>query len=66
MSIVDLQGTAEDYLLAGTDTTSITTSMILYHISRNPEVQDKILAEVNSVLKPGQEPTMETINSEWH
>lgn len=61
---LDLQGTAEDYLLAGTDTTSITTAMILYHISRNPEVQDKILTEINSVLEPGQDPSAEVLNCE--
>lgn len=61
----DLLVTAEDYLLAGTDTTSITMSMVLYQISRNAEVQRKMLEEINSVLKPNEEPTLEMFNSEW-
>lgn len=64
ISVADLQGTAEDFLLAGTDTTSITTAMLLYHIARNPEVAERILTEVNSVMKPTEDPSAEIINSE--
>lgn len=64
ISVSDLQGTAEDFLLAGTDTTSITTGMVLYHIARNPEVAERILSEVHSVMKPHEDPSVEIINSE--
>lgn len=59
----DLQGTAEDFLLAGTDTTSITMSMVLYHVARNPEVQQKIVEEIDS-LGENSEITSEVLNSE--
>lgn len=52
-------------LLAGTDTTSLTTTMLLYHVARNPEVQTKILKEINKVLGENEEPTKEMLNSEF-
>lgn len=60
---LDLQGTAEDFLLAGVDTTSITTAMLLYHVARNPEVQTNILSEINSVIPPTEDPSVDVINS---
>lgn len=63
ISSLDLQGTAEDFLLAGTDTTAITTTMALYHIARHPEVQQTMLDEIQAVLNNEQEPTTDILNS---
>jgi cytochrome P450 len=48
MSDVDLQDTLLALLFAGYDTTSITLTYALYQISQHPEVEELILAEVNS------------------
>ncbi|XP_014277803.1 probable cytochrome P450 6a14 [Halyomorpha halys] len=39
------------FLLAGFETTSTTLSYVLYELSTNPEIQDKVYKEVDNVLK---------------
>ncbi|EDW93345.1 cytochrome P450 302a1, mitochondrial isoform X1 [Drosophila yakuba] len=46
----DVVGTAADLLLAGIDTTSYASAFLLYHIARNPEVQQKLHEEAKRVL----------------
>nr|ABC96069.1 cytochrome P450 CYP302A1 [Manduca sexta] len=46
----DIIGMMVDILMAAIDTTSYTTSFALYHIARNPECQEKIFTEVETLL----------------
>lgn len=41
---------AADFFLAGIDTTTYTSSFLLYHISKNPKVQEKLFEESLKVL----------------
>lgn len=45
-----LPGMAADFFLAGIDTTTYTTSFLLYHLSSNPRVQEKLFGECLKVL----------------
>jgi cytochrome P450 len=44
------------FYIAGADTTAITLTWIIYYISLNPEVNEKIREEVKNVLFQGQSP----------
>ncbi|KAH8305025.1 hypothetical protein KR059_002256 [Drosophila kikkawai] len=46
----DVVGTAADLLLAGIDTTSYASAFLLYHVARNPEVQQRLYEEAKRVL----------------
>ncbi|XP_059612609.1 cytochrome P450 302a1, mitochondrial [Phlebotomus argentipes] len=50
LEIRDIVGMASDFFLAGIDTTSYTTSFLLYHLSNNPTVQEKLFQESLRVL----------------
>lgn len=39
-----------DILLAGVDTTSHSVGMLLYHLGKNPRVQDKLVEEIDRVM----------------
>lgn len=38
--------------------------MLFYHLSKNPGVQEQILEELNGLMGPMDDPTVEMINSE--
>lgn len=46
----DVVGMASDVLLAGVDTTTYATCFLLYHIARNPDVQQRLYAEAVNLL----------------
>jgi ecdysteroid 25-hydroxylase CYP302A1 len=50
LDIKDITGMAVDMLLAGIDTTTYTTSFVLYHLAVNPEVQNKLYEESCQLL----------------
>lgn len=51
------------FLAAGYETSSGTLSLTCYHIATNPEVQDKLQKEIDSVwTDEEQPPTYETLN----
>ncbi|EFX79020.1 hypothetical protein DAPPUDRAFT_305015 [Daphnia pulex] len=52
MSLKDATGMVIDMLMAGIDTTSHTTSFLLYFLATNPEKQEKLRKEILSVLGP--------------
>ncbi|KAG7210918.1 hypothetical protein KM043_016295 [Ampulex compressa] len=56
LDIKDVVGMACDLLLAGVDTTTYTTSFILYHLARNPRIQDKLRAEAAALLPDRNQP----------
>lgn len=39
------------FMLAGTDTTAVALTYISYNLAMNPEIQDKLINEVDSVLE---------------
>lgn len=65
LDIKDVNGLADDFFLAGIDTTATTTSMALYHLSKNPQIQDKIYEEAVKALPSNDDPiTNNIMNSE--
>ncbi|CAH1104790.1 unnamed protein product [Psylliodes chrysocephalus] len=46
----DIIGVVCDFLLAGIDTSTYTTSFLLYHVANNPSVQDRIYEESLKML----------------
>ncbi|CAG9859105.1 unnamed protein product [Phyllotreta striolata] len=46
----DIIGIVCDFLLAGIDTSTYTTSFLLYHVANHPEVQEKIHQEAQKLL----------------
>ncbi|KAL3969631.1 hypothetical protein ACER0C_027428 [Sarotherodon galilaeus] len=52
MNITEILGSITELLLAGVDTTSNTISWSLYHLAREPEIQEQLYQEVISVC-PG-------------
>ncbi|XP_066543984.1 cytochrome P450 isoform X2 [Amia ocellicauda] len=61
MSITQILGSITELLLAGVDTTSNTISWALYHLAREPEIQEKLHREVDSVCPGDKIPTSEDI-----
>ncbi|XP_031640916.1 cytochrome P450 302a1, mitochondrial [Contarinia nasturtii] len=50
LDLADVVGMACDLLLAGVDTTTYSTCFLLYHLARNPNVQEKVFQEALTVL----------------
>ncbi|XP_067890928.1 cytochrome P450 isoform X2 [Heterodontus francisci] len=57
MTPVDIYGSLCELLLAAVDTTSNTTSWILYNLAKEPSIQQQLYEEVNSVCPGDQIPT---------
>ncbi|XP_071640318.1 cytochrome P450 302a1, mitochondrial [Temnothorax longispinosus] len=56
LDIKDIVGMACDMLLAGVDTTTYSTSFALYHLARNPAVQEKLRSEAAALLPDPMSP----------
>ena len=39
------------FSLAGTDTTAISTANLLFYLNQNPQCKEKLMAEIESVMK---------------
>ncbi|XP_050557099.1 cytochrome P450 302a1, mitochondrial [Spodoptera frugiperda] len=50
VDLKDVIGVMVDILMAAIDTTAYSTSFALYHIGRNPEVQQKMFEEISTLL----------------
>ncbi|XP_056145234.1 sterol 26-hydroxylase, mitochondrial [Lampris incognitus] len=61
MTINEILGSITELLLAGVDTTSNTISWSLYHMAREPEIQEKLYQEVMSVCPGNKVPASEDI-----
>ena len=55
-----------DLLLAGIDTTTHTTSFLLYNLAKNPDKQEKMRREVLSVVGPKGSPLTPGALNELH
>ncbi|XP_060774774.1 sterol 26-hydroxylase, mitochondrial [Neoarius graeffei] len=62
LSLAEIYITITELLLGGVDTTSNTMSWTLYHLSRDPEVQNRLYQEVVSVCPDRRLPTTEDLN----
>ncbi|XP_017009646.2 cytochrome P450 302a1, mitochondrial isoform X1 [Drosophila takahashii] len=61
----DVVGTAADLLLAGIDTTSYASAFLLYHVARNPEVQQRLYEEAKRVLpNPKDQLSMDALRTD--
>ncbi|XP_061648595.1 sterol 26-hydroxylase, mitochondrial [Phyllopteryx taeniolatus] len=49
MSLTEILGSVTELLLAGVDTTSNTISWALYHLAKEPSIQDRLHQEVSAV-----------------
>ncbi|KAI2660604.1 Sterol 26-hydroxylase, mitochondrial [Labeo rohita] len=58
MSFTEVLGSITELLLAGVDTTSNTISWALYHLAREPEIQQKLYEEVIGVCPGDKVPCM--------
>lgn len=58
LDLCDVVGMAADLLLAGVDTTSYTSAFALYHISRHPQIQQRLYEESLRVLPDKQSPLL--------
>ncbi|TSK62672.1 Sterol 26-hydroxylase, mitochondrial [Bagarius yarrelli] len=62
LSLSEVYITITELLLGGVDTTSNTMSWTLYHLARDPEVQNRLYQEVVSVCPDRRLPTTEDLN----
>ncbi|XP_062312939.1 sterol 26-hydroxylase, mitochondrial [Osmerus eperlanus] len=63
MTVDEILGSITELLLAGVDTTSNTISWALYHMAREPEIQEKLYQEVISVCPGDKVPINEDFSS---
>ncbi|KAJ8732093.1 hypothetical protein PYW08_014823 [Mythimna loreyi] len=50
IDLKDVLGMMVDIMMAAIDTTAYATSFCLYHVSRNPEIQQKMFEEISALL----------------
>ena len=48
-------------MLAGHETTSVALAWTLYELAKNPLIQEKVRAEINTVISEGNELTWDTV-----
>nr|QEV83802.1 cytochrome P450 [Brachionus rotundiformis] len=62
MSTDDVVGLMTDFLMAGVDTTATAIHYLLYDLSTNPAIQDKLYQEINQVVGNSGEITEDHLN----
>ncbi|XP_028990143.1 sterol 26-hydroxylase, mitochondrial [Betta splendens] len=62
LSRAEIYVTVTELLLGGVDTTSNTLSWTLYHLARDPAVQDRLYREVNGVCPDRRVPTTDELS----
>ncbi|XP_070693994.1 cytochrome P450 [Pempheris klunzingeri] len=61
MTVTEILGSITELLVGGVDTTSNTVSWTLYHLAKEPEIQEQLYQEVISVCPGDKVPTSEDI-----
>ncbi|KAM4608829.1 cytochrome P450 [Polymixia lowei] len=61
MTVAEILGSITELLLAGVDTTSNTISWCLYHMAKEPDIQEKLYQEVISICPGDKVPTSDDI-----
>uniref|UniRef100_A0A7N8WJN5 Cytochrome P450 family 27 subfamily A member 3 n=1 Tax=Mastacembelus armatus TaxID=205130 RepID=A0A7N8WJN5_9TELE len=61
MTVTEILGSITELLLAGVDTTSNTISWCLYHLAKEPQIQEQLYQEVISVCPGDKVPTSDDI-----
>ncbi|XP_072902205.1 cytochrome P450 isoform X1 [Hemitrygon akajei] len=62
MTPLDIYGSLSELLLAAVDTTSNTTSWILYNLAKEPSIQQQLYEEINSIIPGDQIPLAKDFN----
>ncbi|KAM6978247.1 cytochrome P450 [Tautogolabrus adspersus] len=62
MTVTEILGSITELLLAGVDTTSNTISWCLYHMAKEPEIQEKLYQEVIGVCPGDKVPVSDDIS----
>ncbi|XP_070811079.1 sterol 26-hydroxylase, mitochondrial [Pituophis catenifer annectens] len=62
LSHEEIYGSITELLLAGVDTTSNTLSWCLYHLARNPDIQEALYQEIANVVPADQIPEAKDIS----
>ncbi|CAG7922134.1 unnamed protein product [Penicillium olsonii] len=52
MTFSDIRQEAQAYIVAGSDTTAVTLTYLTYHVCKNRQVKEKLLAELANVPEP--------------
>jgi cytochrome P450 len=63
MSFDELAETAGLFIVAGAETTSALLGAVTYYLLMNPQVLEKLIAEVRSAFKTKQEITISSVNA---
>ncbi|CAG8196044.1 unnamed protein product [Penicillium salamii] len=61
MSFDDIRQEAQAYIVAGSDTTAVTLTYLIYKVCQNRHVQEKLVAEVASVPEPVSDKTLRNL-----
>jgi cytochrome P450 len=63
LDLVDVVSQIKTFFFAGFDTSSSALAWAMYHLARRPELEHKLLEEINRVLPGSRDPTPEDFSS---
>jgi cytochrome P450 len=63
LDLVDVVSQIKTFFFAGFDTSSSVLAWTMYHLARRPDLESKLLEEINNVLPGSRDPTPEDLSS---